>query len=352
MKRFHLDETSANLKIKLKMSKFYGEASFIRNANISAGTCIPVLLKNNNNEIYIHTMKWGIDIFNTGKSLTSIARNESINNTTWSPLINSNQKCIIVCKGFYLWQSTEILDIKKRTKKTDRQPFFVTPNKLTEGEFFYILGLYKETRSYKGRSFACVAISQSVSNHPKYIGYVERIPLFCRKNQINNWLFSNNNNSNINFKLFTKNNISTNKFLKIGLWVNFPEEMDYRDENIVLQSRFQWNLETEAKMIGFEDGDFNFDEIEKKALEQNELNKYNNNNNNTNNTSNDIANDNEEEELKQEEQYSFNDYDSDNENQTIENIKKRQRNDINDINDINNQPPNKKQKIMINVNEN
>eukprot|EP01084_Bolivina_argentea_P109972 196438_1 len=131
MKRFNLDETSTNLKIKLKISNFYGEKSFVGNANISAGACIPVLLKIHNNETCLHTMKWGMDIFSSGKSLTSIARNENIYNRTWLPLIQLNQKCIIVCKGFYLWQSTEILDIKNGKKKMDSQPFYITPDKST-----------------------------------------------------------------------------------------------------------------------------------------------------------------------------------------------------------------------------
>eukprot|EP01084_Bolivina_argentea_P306891 530382_1 len=229
MKRFNLDETSVNLKIKLKISEFNGESSFAPNTDISAGTCIPVLIKNNNNDIYLHTMKWGIDILNTGKTLASIAGIEEIYKIPWSPLINSNQKCIIVCNGFYL---------------QNKQSFYIEPNKLKEGVFLYILGLYKETHSQKGRSLSCVAISQSGSNDRQYFGYDGHIPLFCRNNQINKWLFSK---AGFNAYQFTKNNILVTPCLEIG------------------------------------NNEFNFDEIEKKALEPNELNKYNNNNNNNNN---------------------------------------------------------------------
>ena len=242
MKRFNLYQSSAQLKIDLRIACFFGEASFQQNANIAPGTVIPVLLKDGNNRSYLHAMKWGIDIFENGGKLTHNARSEAIqSNNAWAPLIRNNQRCIIICKGFYLWHNTEIIDAAKRIKIMDKQPYYISPDRMIEGPFFYIAALYKKTRTYGKTSYSVVAITHSSEYDDKFIGYVQRIPFCLRAKDISNWLDPNQSIVNT---LNNKQQIATNPFQKIGLWVNSPSL--YKDESVCLQSRFEWNLEKEA----------------------------------------------------------------------------------------------------------
>eukprot|EP00483_Globobulimina_turgida_P005794 UN05804 len=146
--------------------------------------------------------------------------------------------------------------------------------------------------------------------------------------------------------------IKTNPFLKVGLWVNFPSEQDYRDEKTVLQSRFEWDLENEAKLIGLESDKSNqsnidFDLLEKEALKQNEAKKmgieYNKDNwDNLEHENNELTD--EDKELKQEEytmddQYRF----GDETEEEIEKKKKRKYESNSDEEGV--EPPNKKQRM-------
>merc|ERR1712154_61890 len=159
-------------------------------------------------------------------------------------------------------------DAVRRKIKYDKQPYYISPDQVIEGEFFYIAALFEEKRTLHGTSYSVVALTQSSDFDDKFIGYVQRIPLLLRRKDIKKWLDPKQRNINI-FK--AKQNIKPNAFRKIGLWINAQEE--HKEEHIVLRSRFEWDLEKEAKLIGLDDEHFAFDEIEKEALRQNEANK-------------------------------------------------------------------------------
>ena len=112
-----------------------------------------------------------------------------------------------------------------------------------------------------------VALTQSSNADSKYIGFVERIPLFLRRRDFGQWLDPRVSVQNV---LRQNRQIQTNDFLKIGKWVNDPQ---VTAESVVLQSPLQWELEHDAKMMGLHDDDFDFGAIEAEALRQNEAAK-------------------------------------------------------------------------------
>lgn len=316
-------------------------------------------------------MRWGIDIFDTNdRNLTHNARSEGIeSNQAWGPLISENQRCLIVCKGFYFYHITEILDTINRKKLYDRQPYYVEPNKQTEGSFFYVAGLYKVQRTFRGIKYSVVAITQKATYD--FNGFVQRIPYFIPKNKINLWL-----NGDINLNVNNKFNINYCKpFRKIGLWIDQPiDSKNYHNNNeiLILRSRQEWDQEKEAEMIGFNNDSFCWDEIEQEALKQNkakkegktyqikqnwdnlrEQNEKNQNNTNINNNY-DYNHDeglllDEDKELKQEEYTQTN-----HENHNNINPKKRKRSLLNEDNNgtyIEQEPVNKKSKLDMILNE-
>lgn len=221
----------------------------------------------------------------------------------------------------------------------DKQPYYISPDQMIEGPFFFIAGLYKITKTYSSTKYSVVAITQSSECDDKFIGYVKRIPFFLRRKDIAQWL---NPSINPMLSLSNKQKIKTNPFLKIGLWVDQP--MAYKDENIVLQSRQQWNLEQDAKNTFGDDLAIDFDQIEKEALEQNEANKLGIAYVKEDDENVDIS-ECDDKELKQDE------VTTENEAQTKKKTEKRQF-EFNDNYSDEDEPPNKKQKVNANTNAN
>ena len=365
MNKFSLYETAADLKVKLRVSTFFGEASFKPSANICKGDLIPVLRKNENNETYLHSMKWGTNLFSDTdrnlKQLTHQARSEKLiekkRDNPWLPLIEKGQKCVIIAKGFYFNQYTEVRDVNKQKTYNDKQPFYVEPYIPSEGHFFYIAALYRIQTSWKGRKHSVVAITKSSQSDHDLNGYVQRIPFLLRPKDIETWL---NPNIPISHLFNMKYKIRYQQFKKIGLWI---DDNSIKDESLILRSREEWDFDQNAKIMGFDDADFPFDEIEAEALKQNSAKKNGidyqpkqswdefrygtptrNQNGNDNDNGNDYSFDDDDDgELKQEE-YTQTD---DGNNDKNKNLKKRKRDEIGAVLE----PPNKKQRIEDVLNE-
>eukprot|EP01083_Nonionella_stella_P088555 246877_1 len=285
MKRFNLYESSADLKLNLRIPNFLGEATFRKNANIAPGSIIPVIVPSSDNGIYLHSMRWGIHLFENSNQTLHTARAEGITNTpSWSSL--SHQRAVIVCKGFYLWNGTRVYDAIKRITYRDNQPYFVSPEHNSEGDFFYIAAIYKITQKHRSLSYSVSAISTNTQYDAQFSAYCERMPFFIRRRDVKRWL---NPETDIARFLREPMRINTNKFMKIGLWVNCPE--DHTEESVVLQSREEWEkeqnkLQMESILKDIENdkdnwlddgdeeyGDLDFDLIEKEAMKQNDAQK-------------------------------------------------------------------------------
>lgn len=282
MHKFSLFETAADLKIKLKITTFAGEASFKPSANIGKGDLIPVLMRNENGEKYLHSMKWGTNIFGDNtrnlKQLTNQARDDKLfrsnsNNiyNPWPDLVEKGQRCVIVAKGFYINHYTDIIDAKYSGKTIrEKQPYFVSPYIPSEGQFFYIAGLYRIQQTWRGRKYGAISITRSTENDNDLKGYNQRMPFLLRPKDIHLWL---NPDIQISHIFSLKYKIRYNKFQKIGLWI---DDNSIKEESKILRSRSEWEFEQNAKRIGMEEDDFPWDLIEQEAIEQNDAKKHGN----------------------------------------------------------------------------
>ena len=278
MHKFSLYEDATNLKIKLRTSIFLGEASWNKSANICKGDIIPVLMRDKKGTKYLHSMKWGTNLFDNDTRNTKQLQNQAradkllatnnINNP-WLDLVSNGQRCVIVAKGFYINGYTEIINAKYKTKYNDKQPYFITPYVMSEGEFFYIAALYRVQQLFRSniKKYSVVSITKSTKYDDQLQGYIQRMPYLLRPRDVNEWL---NPRTSIKCIFSLKYKIHYNKFQKIGLWLN---NNLIKDENKILRSRLEWDLEKDATMTGMHDDNFPWDEIEKEALKQNSAQK-------------------------------------------------------------------------------
>ena len=273
MHKFSLYQDAKSLKIKLRIRRFIGEASWTKSANIRKGDIIPVLMRNESGTRYLHSMKWGINIFHHNnqnpKHLQNQARDDKLlSKNNDKNMISNCQRCIIVAKGFYINSYTEVIDAKYKKKHNDKQPYFVTPYVAAEGEFFYIAALYRMQQSYQVKKYGAISITKSANHDDQLRAYIERMPYLLRPKDIDKWL-----DPNISIKaIFSlKYQIRYNKFKEIGLWIDDPS---IKDEKQILRSRSEWEFEKTARMTGMEEDDFPWDEIEQEALTQNNAKKH------------------------------------------------------------------------------
>ena len=90
MHKFSLYEEARTLKIKLKTNIFLGEASWKKSANICKGDLIPVLVRNKNNGTkYLHSMKWGTNLFSNDTRNTKQLQNQARDDKLLSTNINN-----------------------------------------------------------------------------------------------------------------------------------------------------------------------------------------------------------------------------------------------------------------------
>ena len=281
MYKFSLYEDAKNLKIKLKTCIFFGESSWTKSANICKGDIIPILMRDKNGRRYLHSMKWGTNLFSHDtknvKQLQNQARDDKVfsrnnknnNNNPWVELVANGQRCVIVAKGFYINNYTEVYNVKYRTKQTDKQTYFVTPYVASEGEFFYVAALYRvQQLNRQTKKYGAVAITKSTKGDDEFKKYNQRMPYLLRPKDIDQWLNAKVSIKNI-YSL--KYKITYNEFMKIGLWINNDL---IKDENKILRSKTEWEFENNAKIAEMEEDDFPWDKIEEEALRQNEAKKH------------------------------------------------------------------------------
>ena len=276
MHRFSLYYDAKDLKIQLQISTFLGEASWTKSANICKGDIIPVLMKNHNGKKYLHSMKWGTNIFGHNnknmKQLQNQARDDKLLSTNinnpWLNLISNHQRCIIIAKGFYFNNYTEVMDTKYKKKYNDKQPYFVTPYIPSEGKFFYIAALYRIQQSPQVNRYGAISITKSTKDDNQLRGYIERMPYLLRPKDIDKWL---DGNISIQTIFSLKYKIRYNEFEPIGLWIN---DVSIKNEKKILRSRSEWDFEKNARMTGMEEEEFPWDEIEQEALTENDAKKH------------------------------------------------------------------------------
>eukprot|EP01084_Bolivina_argentea_P047417 87370_1 len=315
MKRLNVWIDSNELKDHLQITYFAGEKSWKKNSNIKKGSCIPVLLSNGKNSHTLCSMKWGINLFNKNgnndRNFIHNIRMESLSTKqVWKDL--QFNRAIIICKGFYIWKYTEYVNIYPNNHKTtykDQNIFYVTPK---TNDLFYIPALYKVTHNYNGKQLSVASVSCPADRHLIYCDYNQkRMPILLNKNSISDWL---NTNNNVN-RLATLEWVGGINFKEVGLWANEP--FYYKDEKVVLQSRFVWDIEQDEILNDYDTIDY--DELEKNALKTNKmLNCYDG--------------------------IDYDELERDALKMNEEN-KKRKRNDMNCINNGNGEPMTKKQKI-------
>ena len=275
MYKFSLYEDANNLKIKLKSNTFFGEASWNKSANICKGDIIPILMRDDQNDTkYLHSMKWGTNIFGVNtrniKQLQNQARVETLLSKNiknpWLELVTNGQRCIIVANGFYINNYTEICNAKYKTKHKQRQTYFVTPYVPSDGQFFYVAALYRIQKLQQTKKYGAVAITKSTKDD-ELEKYIKRMPYLLRAKDIDKWL---NAKVPIESIFALKYRIHYNEFKQIGLWL---DDNLIKDENKILRSRSEWNFEQNAKITGMHEDDFPWDKIEEEALRQNEAKK-------------------------------------------------------------------------------
>ena len=279
MHKFSLYEEARDLKIKLKTNIFLGEASWKKSANICKGDIIPVLLRNRNNGTkYLHSMRWGTNLFSNdtqnAKQLQNQARDDKLlstnnnNNNPWPELVANSQRCVIAARGFYINGYTEVINAKYKTKYNDKQPYYVTPYVQSEGEFFYIAALYRVQRLWSTiNKYSVISITKSTQGDDQLQGYNQRMPYLLRPRDIDEWL---NPKVSIQHIFSLKYKIRYNQFKAIGLWINNDL---IKNENQILRTRFEWDLEKDATMTGMHEDNFPWDQIEREALKQNNAKK-------------------------------------------------------------------------------
>ena len=276
MYKFSLYEDAKDLKIKLKTCTFFGESCWTKSANICKGDIIPILMKDENSVRYLRSMKWGTNLFGNDtkniKQLQNQARDDKLlsrnnKNNPWVELVTNGQRCVIVAKGFYINNYTEIYNAKYKTKQTDRQTYFVTPYIASEGQFFYIAALYRVQQLWQTKKYGVISITKSTKDN-ELKKYSNRMPYLLRPRDIDDWL---NAKVSIQSMFSLKYRIKYNEFRKIGLWL---DDDLIKDENKILRSRREWEFEKNAKITGMEEDDFPWDKIEQEALRQNEAKKY------------------------------------------------------------------------------
>ena len=250
MTRFNIYQTSDSIKKRLRLKQFFGEKQFQPNANVIGGDLIPVLLKDGQKEIYIHTMRYGVSKYNN-HDITPSARVETIfTSTSWNSILN--QRCIIIAKGIYVFKREEVIDAESGKALIHYQPYYVpaSSSNKTEGAYFYLAALYSKQATYTGYKFAAVSITQSSDAHVDLKEFGNRIPCILNVQQAIEWL----DGASAKSILLSKTRLQCKQYHKIGLWINNKNE---KREHIILQSKDQWDLEQtcnqEAEALGLND---------------------------------------------------------------------------------------------------
>lgn len=248
MNTINLSINSYELKKNLNINFCFGENFFTPSANVKPKELIPILLLDDKQNYYLHIMRWGIDVFGNA-DYVGIARFENIMKyPKWRELLQAQQTCVMVLKGYYYHDHKSIFNAANGTMKRNNNMYYIHTN----AKYMYVAGLYEKRWTHKGIKYGMVALTTDSINHE----ICNRMPLLLNNETVDEWLK--------NGKIKVLNNEQSLTFKEIGFWIQDKTE---KRESIILQSKEKWIMDQDAKDFGFEDPDFPWDILEQTALD-------------------------------------------------------------------------------------
>ncbi|KAH7882128.1 hypothetical protein F5I97DRAFT_421966 [Phlebopus sp. FC_14] len=169
---------------RLAVGEWVNEDNFVPRYNIAPSTHAPVIRRRHasdpeSSELILQTMRWGIQYGKDGSkgSQAINARSENLVQGVgmWNKLRGKN-RCIVVCQGYYEWQ----------TKGKDKLPHFT---KHSDGRVMLMAGLYESVVEKEGAkpTYTFVVVTTDASKSMSWLH--DRQPVILSSTEdIQRWL--------------------------------------------------------------------------------------------------------------------------------------------------------------------